>query len=90
MKLAPQFYGPFHILNLVGKVSYRLKLLVGSAVHPVFHISCLKKVIGRTNIPTQALSTFDDQGTLQVSPCRILNRRQVRKRGRTITLVSSN
>jgi hypothetical protein len=56
----------------------------------VFHMSCLKKVIGRTNIPTQALSTFDDQGTLQVSPCRILNRRQVRKRGRTITLVSSN
>jgi hypothetical protein len=87
MKLAPRFYGPFRILNRVGKVAYRLELPADSAVHPVFHVSCLKKVIGRTNVPAQALPTFDDQGTLQVSPYRILDRRQVRKRGRTITQI---
>jgi hypothetical protein len=87
MKLAPRFYGPFRILNRVGKVAYRLELPADSAVHPVFHVSCLKKVIGRTNVPAQALPTFDDQGTLHVSPYRILDRRQVRKRGRTITQI---
>ncbi|XP_062151845.1 uncharacterized protein LOC133860216 [Alnus glutinosa] len=81
MKLAPGFYGPF----CIDKVAYRLELPAGSVVHPVFHVSCLKKVMGRTNVPAQALPTFDDQGTLQVSPYRILDRRQVRKRGRTIT-----
>jgi len=68
-------------------VAYRLELPADSAVHPVFHVSCLKKVIGRTNVPAQALPTFDDQRTLQVSPYRILDQRQVRKRGRTITQI---
>jgi hypothetical protein len=87
MKLAPRFYGHFRILNCVDKVAYRLELPAGSAVHPVFHVSCLKKVIGCTNVPAQALPTFDDQGTLQVSPYCILDRRQVRKRGCTITQI---
>ena len=46
VKLAPQYIGPFQILERYGKVAYRLKLPEHlSAVHGVFHISQLKKCL---------------------------------------------
>ncbi|XP_055835127.1 uncharacterized protein LOC129903604 [Solanum dulcamara] len=46
-KLSPHYVGPFEILDRVGPVAYRLALpprLFG--VHPVFHVSMLKKYHG--------------------------------------------
>ncbi|KAF3679775.1 Inorganic pyrophosphatase 3 [Capsicum annuum] len=46
-KLSPRYVGPFRILSLFGKVAYELELLSDLAlVHPVFHVSLLKKCIG--------------------------------------------
>ena len=46
-KLSPRHVGPYEILKCVGKVAYELKLPIELApVHPVFHISMLKKCIG--------------------------------------------
>ena len=45
-KLVPKFYGPYTVLKHVGQVSYQLSLPNHSKLHPVFHVSCLKKVIG--------------------------------------------
>src|SRR5262249_51981933 len=45
-KLNPRYIGPFEILERVGNVSYRLALHPHlSYVHPVFHISMLRKYI---------------------------------------------
>ncbi|KAL9683707.1 hypothetical protein QQ045_015535 [Rhodiola kirilowii] len=45
-KLSSRFIGPFEILEIVGNVAYRLALpLTLSSVHPVFHISMLRKYI---------------------------------------------
>jgi hypothetical protein len=54
--LAPKFYGPYTILKSVGQVAYQLDLPGHSKLHPVFHVSCLNKVIGtkfqtQTNLP---------------------------------------
>ncbi|PHT54216.1 Lignin-forming anionic peroxidase [Capsicum baccatum] len=46
-KLSPRYVGPFRILSCFGKVAYELKLPSNLAsVHPVFHVSLLKKCIG--------------------------------------------
>ena len=45
-KLSPRFIGPFEILSRVGEVAYKLALPpILSVVHPVFHVSMLRKYI---------------------------------------------
>ena len=61
-KLSPKYYGPYKVLQKIGTMAYELELPASSRVHPVFHVSCLKKVIGE-NIPVQTiLPKLDEEG----------------------------
>jgi hypothetical protein len=77
-KLAPKFYGPCAILKCMGLVAYHLALPSDSKLHPVFHVSCLKKVIV-TNCQTQtSLPELDEKGSIWLQPQAILDQRERR------------
>jgi len=45
-KLSPRFIGPFEVLRRIGEVGYELVFPPNlSSVHPVFHVSMLRKYI---------------------------------------------
>ena len=67
-KLSTNYYGPYKILQKIGTMAYKLELLASSWVHPIFHVSCLKKVIGE-NIPVQTiLPELDEEGKIILEP----------------------
>lgn len=76
-KLSKRFYGSFQVLDYVGPVSYRLKLLEGTSVHPVFHCSLLKQFKGPPE--TADAAPLPDQivhNQPLISPLVILDYRQ--------------
>lgn len=50
-KLALEFFEPFHILDWISAIEYRLALSPASVVHNVFYISIMQKyILDRTHI----------------------------------------
>ena len=67
-KLLPKYYGPYKVLQKIGTMAYKLELPASSRVHPVFHVSCLKKVIG-DKIPVQTIfPELYEEGKIVLEP----------------------
>lgn len=59
-------------------MAYKLKLPAHSKVHPVFHVSLLKKHVGVTPITAGELPEFNqDDVVLLLEPIAVLQRRQI-------------
>lgn len=84
-KLSPRFYGPFQISARIGTVAYRLKLPPTSKIHPVFHVSLLKKRVGAANHISPTLPQFDSQGEIIWVPAQVLDVASVREKKHLIT-----
>ena len=74
LKLSAKFFGPYKVLDRVGSVAYKLELPPASRIHPVFHVSQLKKHVGEAVVQSQ-LPLLDNDGLLVKEPVHILDRR---------------
>ena len=78
-KLAPRYYGPFQILRRIGAAAYELALPEDSRIHPVFHVSQLKRVVGAAVtspvLPPQLTADLE----LMIEPEELLEVRQLAK-----------
>ena len=84
LKLAARFYGPFQVEAKVGSVAYRLRLPAGARIHPVFHVSLLKKKIGPVQQVSGALPEFDNADQCPLQPESVLQRRAIMRNGQPV------
>ncbi|KAK4737356.1 hypothetical protein R3W88_001053 [Solanum pinnatisectum] len=87
--LSPLYVGPYQILKRVGKVAYELDLPNELApIHPVFHVSMLKKCIGDpvSILPLEGLGVDENLSYEDVS-VEIMDRQVKRLRNKEVASV---
>lgn len=83
-KLAYKFFGPYTILERVGEVAYCLDLPNTSKVHPVFHVSLLRKVLKPTQ---QVLPCLPSPESAVQVPEKILQKRVIHRNDKKLVQV---
>lgn len=71
-KLSARFYGPFEVLQRIGQVAYKLKLPTTCKVHPVFHVSQLRRAVGTQEVSPSIPEQLTSELELVVEPEKLL------------------
>ncbi|CAN4084926.1 unnamed protein product [Withania somnifera] len=88
-KLSPRFIGPYEILERVGDVAYRLALPpILSLVHPVFHVSMLRRYMAdESHVIREDSVRLDENLSFVEEPVKILAKEVRKLRSREIPVV---
>jgi len=79
-KLAFRYFGPFQVLQRVGGTSYRLQLPESCLIHPVIHVSQLRRAVPPA---TEVLADLPVSTTTLPEPVKVLETRLYQRGGDT-------
>jgi hypothetical protein len=76
-KLGPCYCRPFTVLRCIRSSAYHLNLPPGVDIHPVFHVSHLKELLGFNDnmVTSKDLVIYEDLASKPYSPEKILDSR---------------
>lgn len=83
-KLSPRYFGPFQVVKRIGEVAYKLQLPESSRIHPVFHVSLLKKAIGHHQAEEQLPTGMEGDSVSAQVPIAVLAARTVMQQGEQV------
>jgi len=86
-KLSFRFYGPFKVLERIGAVAYRLELPDACRIHPVVHISQLKRHVPPSVTVEDDITAVPDDPTQQPQPLQFLANRMIQKGASTLSQI---
>ncbi|KAE8820467.1 hypothetical protein D1007_01615 [Hordeum vulgare] len=86
LKLHSKFYGPFRVLQRIGKHAYKLLLPEGCQLHDTFHVSQLKKHIGPEVVQSPQLPLVGPDGLIKMEPEAVLERKLIPRRQGSISI----
>jgi len=84
-KLSQKYYGPYKVLQKIGTMAYKFELPSSSQVYPIFHVSCLKKVISDKFLVQIVFPKLDKEGKIIFEPEAVMETRTRKLRNRLIS-----
>lgn len=86
-KLSPKYFRPYPIIKKIGKEAYKLQLLDEATIHPVFHVSQLKKALGDNHRVQPNTPMLTEEFEWKAQPKRLFGYRQSEDTGEYEMLV---
>lgn len=83
-KLSFKYFGPYIILERIGKAAYRLELPEEALIYPVFHVSQLKPFSPNYTTVFSGIQHVAKLDSTELYPEKVLNRRLVKKGGKAV------
>lgn len=78
-KLTSKYCGPYPVIKKVGEVAYELQLPSDAKIHPVFHVSLLKKHVGNKDKVSSTIPPMDPEGHFLLVPVKVLEKRMIKR-----------